>query len=792
MHDVVSANGFGLETGGSASAALRVPRPRLPAPEGAGRARAALPPDMLARLTRRNDLLEERYRGGRDADFGSNLWAVSGAATPDGAALLAGDGHLQLTAPPLFYLLGLDTAVFGGGDRTQFGLFFAGPTPAGPATNGEIVWTQTFLDADVTDWYQEELVLDAAGAPVAARFRGEERPLVSVEEVYEIRDVPALGSVGRTETWTRWQTFDGRRIASIEGRAVDADATPGAGETLVNVLGDYVIPGDTNGDGVVSAISFDFTGLDSASLFGAIRELGESSTVDEFRAAQRRIVGFVSNMGAADKNGDVYYGGYNALPCRDYLPRDGEGRFMDGADPTRVIDGTLYGGFEIPLDADGFPDPTPGESDPQKCIIPFDRFPAARSPDRGYVANANNDISGAMRDGRLDDDEWYLGGPFAPGYRALTISERLEELVADGGATVEEMARLQADHRSRVAEQFVPWLLSAVDAAQALADGAGPGDEAEQRLLDAYLVDRAGVDAAASRLRAWGERGFDAASGVETFYDTVENSEAEDAVATMIHATFFRRLLDQVFGDEDVEWLWRSDPRFLRMAAMTRIFEGRGAGNPGGLASWSPDTEESVFFDRAGSAAVERSEEMLVTALELALDDLRAEPTAPGVGGFGSDDMSTWLWGMRHMVKFESLLITFAGDTEGIDLLAGGFNIGPERLPLMEDLPDDDPRASLPWFPRPGELFAVDAANSSFRVGADHFYGNGPVMRMVVRVAEDDITGLIVLPGGQSGNKSSEHFDDQAARWLGNEALPFRFHVADVVAGAVSRETYHP
>ena len=31
-------------------------------------------------------------------------------------------------------------------------------------------------------------------------------------------------------------------------------------------------------------------------------------------------------------------------------------------------------------------------------------------------------------------------------------------------------------------------------------------------------------------------------------------------------------------------------------------------------------------------------------------------PTSPGQGGFGSDDPSDWIWGLRHGVRFDSLL----------------------------------------------------------------------------------------------------------------------------------------
>ena len=46
-----------------------------------------------------------------------------------------------------------------------------------------------------------------------------EYDLVATEERYVISEIPLLGSVGGSEVWTSWQTFDGSRLSSIEGRA---------------------------------------------------------------------------------------------------------------------------------------------------------------------------------------------------------------------------------------------------------------------------------------------------------------------------------------------------------------------------------------------------------------------------------------------------------------------------------------------------------------------------------------------------------------------------------------------
>src|SRR4029079_17880317 len=104
--------------------------------------------------------------------WGSNAWAVAGAATTDGRALVAGDGHLPLSIPSLFYQIGLDTSVLGDGDTHQMGLVFPGMPVMAVGTNGQVGWSQTQLMGDITDWYREELQLDANGKPGASLFQG--------------------------------------------------------------------------------------------------------------------------------------------------------------------------------------------------------------------------------------------------------------------------------------------------------------------------------------------------------------------------------------------------------------------------------------------------------------------------------------------------------------------------------------------------------------------------------------------------------------------------------------------
>ena len=753
---------------------------------------ASIPQDMLAALVKKNAGLETILHGGVGVDFGSNAWAVSGAGTTDGSSLLSGDGHLPLSEPTLFYQMGLDSTVLGTGATHVTGLFFPGYPFLAVGTNGRVAWSETYLEGDVTDWYAEQIQLDSNGAPISTKFGTDWMPITVTPESYNVKNIPALSSVGGVQMWNRFATWDGRPIVSIEGTVTTATGAVTSGQTIVNVLGQYIIPGDTNNDHVISAVSFDFTGFDISDLPQVSQDFMASNSVREFRNATKRFVAYAQNLAAADKDGNIYYSGYNAMPCRGYLEKDGSQNWTPGSSPRSLLDGTRYHGFTVPLTSDGMPDETMGTSDPYACLIPFDRWPSAISPSRGYVETSNNDIAGLSFDDNLSNDEYYLGSNFDVGYRANTVTTELANLVSTHSASVSEMARIQADHKAHFAADVLPSFLAAIDHAKMLVTAGGTPSADDQRLLTAYMNDHAAIDEVQTRLQAWLTSGANAASGVTTFYNTPSDQDRTDAVAAMIWAQWFRDFYHLTFDDENLEDLFAADPRFFTTTASLRILNGRGAGNPSMLASWNSATNESIFFDVRGTAPVEQSDEVIVTALASALTKLRAAPTSPGVGGFGTNDMTQWLWGLRHLVQFPSIVTQYGGNNPQVAMLAGGFSISPTKLPIAPGITMGDPRFGLPGFPRPGDFFGVDASNPPYAQG-DYFYATGPVMRMVISLSQDGtVRGQNVIPGGQSGITSSPNYADQAGMWLGNQTIPIRFALSQVLEGAVSRESFTP
>ena len=806
LKKVSSSTGFGLET-----AAGPPPPPPEPGrtPDAAAVAagpvlRVARPPavyaPMLDRLEARMTAFEHRLGRDEDKGWGSNSWAVAADGTKDGRALLAGDGHLPLTIPSLFYQIGLDSSVFGGGTTHQAGLVIPGLPLLAVGTNGDVAWCQTQLMGDITDWYVEQIALGTDGLPTSSLFQGKQQPLTKVEETIEMATIasPLFPSKGGKLVFARFVTFDGRWITELEGKTVGKYDKPKPSDKAVLVGSNWVEPDDVDKDGKITAISFDYTGLDKGNLFLAVDGFGHSADVAAYREATRHLVAYSQNLAVADRNGEVLYSGYQAVPCRSQLQKMADGTWADGSDPNGLLDGTKYGGFEIPIGADGKVDEAAGKADPSKCVVPFEAYPAARSPKRGYVLTANNDLGGASLDDSLSNDPWYIGGPWDVGFRAGRIDERLSALVKAKEASMATMAELQADHASALGRQFGPALRQAVAHAKALV-GKADRTADEDRVVALYQSMTPTIDDVDARLGAWIAGDCRASSGVVTFYHpTVDAAELADSVATTLFNRWWPRVLALIFDDEPMPGIWRFSGSSARARTIDALLVGRGANNPGKLASWNPATEESIFFDIVGTDAVERSDEVMLMALADTLAFLGGPAKGPGKGGYGSTDMATWLWGLRHQVRFESTIADFfSGDS--LSSITSQFAIQTDKLPLLTGDPKSpgkfdkgDPRQGLTWFPRQGDAFVIDAAGGGWGGGDDANYGSGPVFRMVIALGKDGPEIRNIVPGGQSGLNDSAFFADQAALWLGNTTIPLPFAPADVAKAAVRRVRLAP
>jgi penicillin amidase len=98
---------------------------------------------------------------------------------------------------------------------------------------------------------------------------------------------------------------------------------------------------------------------------------------------------------------------------------------------------------------------------PEGKQLSADQKPHSRAAERGWIASANNDPFGFTANGLLDDDPWYYGALFPPGWRANRIEDEIERLIGLGKVGVADMQALQMDVRSQLADDMIPYIVAA-------------------------------------------------------------------------------------------------------------------------------------------------------------------------------------------------------------------------------------------------------------------------------------------------------------------------------------------
>ncbi|HYD54793.1 MAG TPA: penicillin acylase family protein [Gemmatimonadaceae bacterium] len=221
-----------------------------------------LGPERLAALLGLAD--EER------AHFASNNWAVAPRRTAAGHALLAGDPHLELTLPSIWYEAHLVVP----GQLDVHGVTIPGAPGIIIGFNRDVAWTFTNTGADVLDFYQEQV--DHVDVPTRYRLDGAWRPIERRLETY----------VGKS----------GRRVAA---------------DTLYFT---HRGPMRREGD---RWLSMRWTVLEPTDVIGAFLGAARARTVDEFQAAMARGFGApAQNMLAADRAGSIFIRSTGCFPVR--------------------------------------------------------------------------------------------------------------------------------------------------------------------------------------------------------------------------------------------------------------------------------------------------------------------------------------------------------------------------------------------------------------------------------------------------------------------------------------------
>jgi len=263
--------------------APRVDRPTLPPPgppeTGSAPVTALLEqmgPERLAALLGLGDPSTGSGQAEERAHFASNNWAVAPQRTAAGHALLAGDPHLELTLPSIWY----EAHIVVPGQLDVHGVTIPGAPGIVIGFNRDVAWTFTNTGADVLDFYAEQV--DDVDQPTKYMLDGAWKPLE-------------------------------QRIERYRGKQGEVVAT----DTLYFT---HRGPMRREGD---RWLSMRWTVLEPSDVIGAFLGAARSRTVDEFQQAMARSYGApAQNMLAADRAGNIAIRSTGCFPIR---PDDGSG-----------------------------------------------------------------------------------------------------------------------------------------------------------------------------------------------------------------------------------------------------------------------------------------------------------------------------------------------------------------------------------------------------------------------------------------------------------------------------------
>ncbi len=361
-------------------------------------------------------------------------------------------------------------------------------------------------------------------------------------------------------------------------------------------------------------------------------------------------------------------------------------------------------------------------------FIPDDRIPQNKNRENGWLVTANNDVAGTLQDNDPTNDPQYLVAERAIGFRAGRITQLIEEQIAAGKKFTLEDVQKIQADNLSLEAERMRGFLLA--AADAL-----PARVTELNLGPAI-----------DRIKNWE---LTTPSGVDADYRTDSGPTAEEideSVASSIFFAWLPRFRNAVFNDELSQYdtsLGSTD----KARALFNLLE-----HPDQTA-----TGTSLFDDVTTTNVVEDKDELMLQSLADALTFLASKEA------FGSSDMTTWRWGQLHGMQIRDLFGLFSG--------TAFITRGP--------------------YPRGGSNYTVDVAGQGGST-TSFLYGAGPQMRFVAELRPDGIVSRNALPGGQSDDTDSPHYEDLLKMWLRNESFPYYFKPADVAQHMETYELFEP
>jgi penicillin G amidase len=686
--------------------------------------------------------LLRRALNGHESPVGSNEWVIAGSHTASGKPILSNDPHLSLSTPSVFteqHVLSRDSRYPSAMDVT--GVTVPGAPGVIQGCNQRVCWGTTTNSLDVTDVFQEALVLNSYGLPYAIVHDGQTETLQWVFQSYYVNRMD-----GTPDTVTRENSIgytNGGVSILVPRRNYGA---------LVSITG-------------TSGLSIAYTGWGATFEIESFRRINRASNLTEFRSALTYFDFGSQNFAYADVDGNIAYFTSAEAPVRtDLQTQNAPG---GGVPPFVIRDGTGA------LKHDWLPvqNPQPNQATPYE-ILPASEMPYVINPASGYVANANNDPIGFSLDNnplnqlRPGGGIYYLDVGGSSAYRMGRIDREIQRLIADGGhITTNDMKALQANTQLLDAELVLPYLLAAYDHSKE--SGAWP--------QLAALGDDARIAEAISHLDKWN---YSTPTGIQQGYDAGDNPSAlaapsQDEIDFSISATIYaawrsaaiRNTIDKTLtsvglgnykpGSRDAQ------AGFKFLLDNYSALAGKGAS---GL----------TFFAASGAPnAAAARDYVLLKALGDGLDMLASDGFAAAFGG--STNQNDYRWGKLHRIVFKQAL-------------GAPFSIpGPNGYGFSDLAPD------LPGLARQGGFETVDAASHDARGnGVNSFmFGSGPARRFVGEMFPT-ISASEIIPGGQSGVLGSPLYTSQLSRWLTNQYHPLVIPASASAAQATSSLNFVP
>ena len=249
-------------------------------------------------------------------------------------------------------------------------------------------------------------------------------------------------------------------------------------------------------DGQEDVLAFQWTANQEPShVFQAVHGLNRAENYEDFRDALR----------------------FWDLPAQNFVYADIEGNIayqMPGLVPIRPS-------------ANGL-EPVPGWTGEHEWqgYLPFETLPALLNPDKGYIATANQSVVDA-------DYPFYLDTNWADGDRGQRINDMLDAAIADGPVTAAEIAAIQFDSHSLLADTYI-------------------------ELFDGLSSDDPEIQAAIERLRGWDRQVTrDSVPGAmfEIFYMHLARAVLTDDVGADNVSSFNGRVLFHALAEQpDARW----------------------------------------------------------------------------------------------------------------------------------------------------------------------------------------------------------------------------------------------